>query len=442
MIECHPKQKEFIDSKKPYAAYIGGVGSGKTFGAAIWALQQAFEHPSVTGFVAANTYDQLNKAMMKDIFTLLTMMNVGYVFNKRPPSNWPNPTKHKVERFDKILTIENGAQIYCFSMENYDAIRGIEFGWAALDEARDMHEDAFMVVQTRLRGFGEFNYQIKMSTTPCGYNWIYYKFIDKESDIYLPESEVFFSSTKDNPYNPKYYYDSLKAGMSKEDVEQELEAQFIEKGTGSVFAFSRARHTHSLEPTTEDNILVAIDFNVAPLCATMAFIREEKLYFFDEVYISNNGQVKNLCIEILDRLNKMKHTGVVEVDADLAGQNRTVVTLKTSFDLIREYLCEPLGDRAHSYLGVHRERSVYVGAQKCNALLDPKLGNPKMFFSLKCRNTIRDMERLIWIPGTDQIDKSNKVLSHMADNVRYTATRKFDELAHGGILRAFWGQTA
>lgn len=437
MINCFDKQAEFIESEAPYAAFIGGVGSGKSYALALWAIKQALRYPHVTGFLGANTYDQLHKCVLKEVLSILTERDIKFTFNRKPPASWPKPNKKVLPSYNKVLTLQNGAGIYCFSMENYEAIRGISVGWIGLDESRDMHEDAFLNIQTRKRGFGEFNYQIKTSTTPWGFNWVYYKFIDKDSEIYLPGTHVIHASTKDNIFNHATFYEGLKAGMSKDDIAQELEAQFIEKGKGAVYSFSRARHISKEEPGTEDNIIVSIDFNVAPLCATMAFIRNEALYFYDEVYIPNNGQVKDLCVETLNRLDKMKHTGVVEIEADIAGQNRTVVSLRTAFDLIREYLCEPLGDRAYSWLGAHRERSVYVGVQQINALLDRD--KPKMFFNLRCKNTIRDMERLLWIPGTDQIDKSNKLLTHMADDVRYTGTRKFDELIHGDTLEAFWG---
>ena len=61
----------------------------------------------------------------------------------------------------------------CRSLDNYDDIRGLEIGWAWIDETRDTKREAFDVVLGRLRHQHSDRYDVRITTTPKGFNWLH-----------------------------------------------------------------------------------------------------------------------------------------------------------------------------------------------------------------------------------------------------------------------------
>jgi hypothetical protein len=49
----------------------------------------------------------------------------------------------------------------------------------------------------------------------------------------------------------------------------------------------------------------------------------------------------------------------------------------------------------------------------------------RLFVSPKCRRTIRDFEGVIMKEGTNEIDKSEEILTHLTDGIGYYVHQKF-----------------
>ena len=65
-----PKQREFIESDKPFSAFIGGVGSGKTQGGAIKLLVALGNNPGSLWMVTAPTYPMLKDSTLRTVLEL------------------------------------------------------------------------------------------------------------------------------------------------------------------------------------------------------------------------------------------------------------------------------------------------------------------------------------------------------------------------------------
>lgn len=157
-IELFPLQGEFVQCEKPFPGLFGGVGSGKTEGGALKALQYVIKNPLSLGMVGAPTFPMLRDSTLRTIFKVFP--REIYKFNKS----------------DMVLEIENGAEILLRSLDDPDKARGPNLAWYWLDEGALMKPDAWFISQARLRQEG-FHHQGWVTTTPKGYNWVYQEFV-------------------------------------------------------------------------------------------------------------------------------------------------------------------------------------------------------------------------------------------------------------------------
>src|SRR5574338_231460 len=71
-----------------HLAMFGGIATGKTFTGAHFVIYHFLNFPSLTGFIAANTYDQLSQATLRELFYWLGVYQIEYVIDRRPPAHW------------------------------------------------------------------------------------------------------------------------------------------------------------------------------------------------------------------------------------------------------------------------------------------------------------------------------------------------------------------
>jgi len=167
--------KELILSKPQWAVFcaraarvlnMAGQGSGKSGMIGILSGFFIQNFPQVKGFIAANTYMQLNQStliqctkMWKEYFNLLPYdARTGkgdYVMDAKPPSSFT--VYHKLKTYNNTISFRNGKLIFVGSLDNYLAHDGKEFAWAHLDETKDTKEVALkMVILARIREVGIF----------------------------------------------------------------------------------------------------------------------------------------------------------------------------------------------------------------------------------------------------------------------------------------------
>jgi hypothetical protein len=149
-------QYDILTSRKPVNLFLAGQGSGKTHCAGGVSSTFISNFPKVKGLIAANTYDQLNRSTMYRIrevwehefqikeYSELTKEGC-YVIGKQPPKHF-NTDSHNFDRYNNIISFDNGAVVYIGSFDNYKALDGMEIGWAILDETKDTKGSSFFIV--------------------------------------------------------------------------------------------------------------------------------------------------------------------------------------------------------------------------------------------------------------------------------------------------------
>lgn len=378
-IELLPHQYDFVECENKFTLIAGGIGSGKSYAGACWALNMIAKYPKAIGGIFANTYKQLRNATLNTFFNLLEEHNIPYTFNKN----------------ESIVTVF-GTKIYCYSLDNYDALRGIEIGWGWIDEAAYAHEEAWDVLNGRLRGKNG-PLQIKMTTTPKGFNWVYRLFIESQNEY----TRYFTASTFDNVYLPKTYADSLTKTYDEKLQAQELHGQFINITQGRIYySFDRVKNVSDFKQSNLHSYMSGMDFNVNPITATIGQYINGSLYIFDEFWITSSNTN-----ELAEQI-KYKY-GTIQIAPDSTGKAlKTSSAGKSDHDILRSY--------GHTVLDVRNpfRRDRYN-------LVNKMLDDGRLIISPKCSKLIKDLEQLSYKEGSDLPDLSNPSLGHISDALGY-----------------------
>lgn len=199
-VECTEAQYAFLTDPTKIKAFVGGIGSGKTFAGVLQVLRQP---AGSVGTIVAPTYPMLRDATYKT-FTEIA----------RPLIKRFNETRF-------IATLRNGTEILFRSGDDPDRLRGPNLNWFWLDEGAYCDESVFDVMLGRIR-VDPANAWV--TSSPNRKNWLYHAFGPGNPYGY----SLHQSSTRDNHHLPKDYVATLSNRYSSAFAEQEIEGRFID----------------------------------------------------------------------------------------------------------------------------------------------------------------------------------------------------------------------
>lgn len=268
-----PWQYAALRSPFDHTAFYGGVATGKTYTGSHFALYHIIHHPQMTGFIGANTYDQLSQATLRELFYWLDLYNFDYVSDRQPPPGWH--VRVQLKNYKNTVLVRNRVtgnvtMIFTRVLGDENPLRGIEFSWYWLDETRDTPEITHDVVLSRMRETKDYMRGI-ITTTTNGEDWSYKRFVlgqgaDKTyGAIHVPSS----ASVDIGIITDKYYQTMLKS-YSPMMALQELEAQHVNiLGGKAYYAAGDRNRKHvapwgDIVPNPERPLIVGCDFNFAP----------------------------------------------------------------------------------------------------------------------------------------------------------------------------------
>jgi len=367
-------QLEFITGTNPQELYCGGLGSGKTFSGSVWAVKMILEYPKARGLITANTYSQLKKATLVSFFKMCDDLGLTYKYNIN---------NSYIEIGDTV--------VYCASMEKYDALRGIEIGWAWSDECAFYRKEAFDVLMGRIRDKnGPCIW--KGTTTPNGFNWLYEYFVVQSAE----HKKVVRSRTMDNAVNlPDAYINQLRQQYDSRLSKQELDGEFVNLNSGNVYyAFDRNKHVKPVDLLPNDIFYMGMDFNVHPLCGIFFVRRGKEIHIFDEIHLTNSN-TSEAAKEILKRYPHKP----IYIYADETGNRRKTSSNTTDHEILR---------RANFNVQGFKNPQVKDRQNNVNRLFEYNY----IRVSPKCKYLIKDLEQLVY-------DNDDPMLSHISDALGY-----------------------
>lgn len=427
-IQLKPKHAEFFRSEAPYTAFVAGVGSGKTTTGALKAIESIASFPLARGFIGANTYKQLHKSTLPPFMDLLNKLGWEYEINRAPPRDWGIP--HYYKDYKDIMVFRNGCHVFLWSLERWQSLRGIQIGWAWIDETQDSPVQAFDELTQRLRGmeaaYPDWKYKLWITATPDGFNWLFDKF-SPESPARLEDAKLIQASTMDG-FLPIEFAEQLVKTLGKQLARQQILGEFLNLAVGRAFAFERARHVATDEPEVYGGlpIVLTCDFNVAPMCASVLQYAkpEDCVNVLDEIVIQDNALSRDVARQFALKYGAYMDSKI-HFYGDIAGKHRDTRGGESDHLIITREL-KRLGFKTVINKCDYMTRRVKDGINAVNAMLDPASGGaPRLKISQRCPVLIRDLEQVSWKPGTAELDKSNGQLTHSTDNLRYYIVQEF-----------------
>jgi len=206
-VAFYPKQVDFLELREPFAAFCGGIGSGKSHVLCYDGLRRFRDRLYM---VTAPTYPVLRDATMRTFFELTELLEM--------------PTDYHRSEHLVYLPREN-AEVLFRSTENPRLLRGPNLAGVLMDEASLCSREAYRVLVGRLRQAGEFGW-LRAAFTPQGRgHWTYETF-----GAGKPDTALVTARTDENPFLPEEFYETVRRqyGETSQYARQELGGEFVQ----------------------------------------------------------------------------------------------------------------------------------------------------------------------------------------------------------------------
>ena len=230
-----PKQREFLQSKKKTVAYIGSIGSGKSWISGEKCVQLLLQGAYI--LVVAPNYKQLKNVLMMEIQEHLRHHGIKFTMNQSDMS-----------------IVSGKGKVFGYSAESVESIRGISVDALIMDEATIIDRYVYEVSVGRIRR-GKVPYQVFLTTSPRGKDWVY--------DLCMEENTHYIHQTiYDNYFLPKEYIEQLELEYGGDFMRQELLGEFVDMSAGDSQIISAKDITIAqsrIAQLTDDPIVAGLD---------------------------------------------------------------------------------------------------------------------------------------------------------------------------------------
>jgi len=424
------------DTKTRHGAFVGGLGSGKSWSGSMKTILYALDQPGCLMLVCAPTYRQMRDSTMREFFKLL------------PPELIDNFNKSEYE-----LKLKNGTEILFRSLENYEAVRGVEVAFIWIDEANLVSLKAWRVCLGRLRQPG-YPHRSIITTTPRGKknNWVYDEYVQKPLDNPRLSRVVYNARTRDNIKNiGEEYVEDLEATYTGEFALQELEGQFVDIIEGRVFPqFSHEYHVdffgEEIFYNPGEPLYGFWDYGVGD---------EGVLWIGQTIYVPEHDSIPLLDSESGEKLTHKVPAGRGLVLLDIViedGENvdfwaDTVFNIEKDWQDFQRHWGDPAGEQRNAVTGKSmaqhlREKGIYVKSKRTPfddglITVHRMLNDRRLFISSDCEMGIAAINSYHWPLDEDGKRKDGSKYpvhdwaSHPCDALRYGVVGLFPTLAPG-----------
>lgn len=188
---------------------FGAFGSGKSYAIIAEAIAWCLEQPGIEGAIVRKTVPELKRTTEPVFMKIL------------PPELWHAGHKSRSGGHLESFTFPNGSKLWFFSMDDWNKHRSWNGGFLAYDEANEIDEESYIGMTSRVRQsditaeaiMKGYTHKITRrgiwgATNPAGKDWLYRRFHPDSKDR-QQDSEIFTSTTLDNPFLPPEYVQNL-----------------------------------------------------------------------------------------------------------------------------------------------------------------------------------------------------------------------------------------
>jgi hypothetical protein len=396
-----PSQQRFHDSAARFKGFSGPIGSGKSQALCHEAVKLSYVNAGRIGLIGAPTYPMLRDAIQPALLEILE--------SNRIPHEW--------NRAENLLVLrETRSKILFRAVEEFERLRGSNLAWFGLDELTYTSEDAWLRLEGRLRdpkasrlcGFAVW--------TPKGYDWVYERFVANKVEGYETISAPAFENRFLLERVPDYYT-RLKSSYDAHFYQQEALGEYLSLSADKVYyAFERDGNVSESAAVDERRpLLWALDFNVDPMSSVVAQVTGEQVTVIDEIVLSR-ASTYDACEEFERRFPS--HAGGLVVYADATGSR-----LQTSGTTDLAILMQHFKNGGHGTVDFRIPKSnpaVRDRVTLMNAKLTSAAGERKLQVHPRCKELIKDFERVAYKEDSQVIDKDRDPRrTHLSDALGY-----------------------
>jgi hypothetical protein len=444
-LDLLPTQSAFYDCEDEFAAFIGGVGSGKTRVASDWTLLGAAKWPLARHFIISNTFAQLKSGTMTTFFEACYRWGLRYVDRIHDK---------------RVMLPDLGATIEIWTADDPDLFRSLEMDRVWVDEAhhKQWTKERFSTLEARTRGsdrtrtlYPDCHRRVRITANPphMSKHWLVELTTKPLERTGKPKITLFQTSSHENYFLPDGYIDGLRDTMDPELFDIEVQGVFGDIGKGRIWRrFAPGRHVLTPEialqrglPALEWEpslpICWGFDFNLDPLCSVLfqwrridvAGYQQVVMYVLGELRIRHSmidEMLKEFASENADPWLRQaariaRQRGLI-LYGDASGEAGNRQTGQSDWAAIRT----GLGRRG--YYGTARvpssnpkRRDRYNAA---NAKLENARGQLGVVIHDRCKYLVEDLGTAFYKPGTSdplipKIEDGAQLLGHLADAWSY-----------------------
>ena len=303
------------------------------------------------------------------------------------------------------IELSNGSRI---KIHGPHSLRGAGLDFVVLDEFAYMSGDVWNEIVRPM--LADRQGGALLCSTPRGFDHFHDIFERAHSQ---PDWAPFHYTSADGGFISKTELQLLRSTMDPKLYDQEIAASFVLQHGRVYYAFSRELNVKDLWRYEGQPLLVGMDFNVNPMVCVVAQKIGSFCHVIDEIILPNSNTFAMM--EELNLRYPAKPDLVRMVHPDPSGASR-----RTS---------APVGVTDHAIIRaagweVHTVRRAYalVDRRNCvNAMFQNANGERRLLIDRKCRNLIRSLEGLTFIPGSHIPDKKSG-FDHLCDALGYLVT--------------------
>ena len=311
----------------------------------------------------------------------------------------------KINESELSILLKNGTTISLKGAEDPDRLRGVSLDYVVIDEAASTKLDALWGEILR-PALADRQGSAMFIGTPNGRGNPFYDLYQFANDPANKDWSAWQYTTLDGGFVSKEEVEAAKQDMTDKQFKQEFLATFESYENQVAWEFSRNTHLH-IEHNLDTRIIhVGLDFNVSPMSASIAVLKDQTLYTIDElkVYSSNTQEVAD---EIKNRYPSSKifaypdPSGSARKTAS-GGATDHIILQNAGFIVKAPRKHDPVRDRINA----------------TNARFRSANGDINLLIHKDNKYTIESLEKHTFKPGTGIPDKDSGY-DHMFDALSY-----------------------
>ena len=431
-IEPTPKQAEFITSTSKFSCFSGGFGSGKTVAGCLRSLLLS-QAPGNFGLVGRLTYPELRDTTRKTFFEIC------------PPEYYDESHGGQWKPSENYLRLVNGSEIIFRHLDNVSEkeLLSLNLGWFFIDQAEEVGEGVFRILQSRLRLNTVPNRFGFVICNPEPGNWIDHMFrrplVNNERSPDDPTFHFIESASTDNPHLPADYIPTLRQTYPEEMVKRFIEGRWdvFENQIYTEYDYK----THIVAPFDIPRgweRIVSVDHGMvnptAVLWAALDF--DGNVFIYDEYY--SPGIVSQHAKEILYK-SEGQEISLWLIDPSTTAKTRE--KYGQMWSVMEEY--EDYGlffspSNNEKLAGINRVKEFLKPQKNRRNPLTKEIPSPRLFIFKNCINLINELPQYQWrklrsLQSRNSPEQPRDFNDHAVDALRYIIMSRFPAPVRRGI---------